>query len=569
MKKLLWTMPIWQKIFISTAIVLCIAIGVIGVFSYQYAARFVIDEYMSVVEGALNNMSRSFNEKFDTMGNIADRIAWSNDVRRILSNEDDAQIADIQKNLKTLSSTLIYAAGKTNAALYVKDELAYSKEHIQFFPISDVLQYDAANRLLNSTGNNSAWLTIVREYQNPFHVENLITVLAAIREHDNPFKRIGLVSVSIPAHNLSEMLNDITITEHTSLFIIDEENQVIVCTGNEKYQPLEKGQNKARTRVYEYPLTIAGWKLVAWIPESDLREPLSDVVLFYVILATIVLAVTLTASLAIALSMSRRINNLAKLMERQSRSTSIELSPVTSGDEIGALQRMFNKMMKDNKALHNQVYEAELQSQAAELKALQAQINPHFLYNILDTIHWMALEEHAADTADTITDLADFFRLSMRTSNSTTNLKEELRHAELYLELQKKRMGDSLNYSIQIPDSFAELQIMKLTIEPLVENAVLHGVRKNIDQSGFIRITAGENGKYIEICIEDDGPGFPDGFTFDQLNEKDHFGMQITDKRLRLEFGDEYGLLCEKSKDLGGACVIVRLPLNLSDSDPQ
>ncbi len=568
MKKLLWTMPIWQKIFISTATVLCIAIGVIGVFSYNYAARFAVDEYMSVVEGALNNTSRSFNERFDTIGNIADRIAWSNDVRRILSNEDDAQIADVQKNLKILSSTLIYAAGKTDAVLYVNDALAYSKEHIQFFPISDITKYDAASNLLHSSGNNSAWLTIEREYQNPYHVEKLITVLAAIREHDNPFKRIGLVSVSVPARRLSEMLDDITITEHTRLFIIDEKDNVIVSTGSEEYQPLEK-ENTIRTHVYQYPLTIAGWKLVALIPESDLREPISAVIIFYIALAAAVLAVTLTASLAIALSMSRRINNLAKLMERQSRSTNIELSPVTSGDEIGALQRMFNKMMTDNKALHNQVYEAELQSQAAELKALQAQINPHFLYNILDTIHWMALEEHAVETAETITELADFFRLSMRTSNSTTNLKEELRHAELYLELQKKRMGDSLDYSIQIPDSFGELQIMKLTIEPLVENAVLHGVRNNKDQSGFIRITARENGKYMEICIEDDGPGFPEGFIFDQLDEKEHFGMRITDKRLRLEFGDEYGLRCDKSKDLGGACVIVRLPLHLSGSVPQ
>ena len=568
MKKLLWAMPIWQKIFISTAIVLCIAIGVIGVFSYQYAARFAIDKYMSVVEGALYNASLSFNERFDTMGNIADRIAWSNDVRSILSNKDDAQIADVQRNLKTLSSTLVYAAGKTDAALYVQDELAYSKEHIQFFPISDIEQYEAASNLLNSNGNNSAWLTIEREYQNPYHVEELITVLTAVREHDNPFKRIGLVSVSIPARSLTEMLNGITITEHTRLFIIDGDNNAVVRTGSEKYQPFNIEESASKTRKYQYPLTIDGWKLAALIPESDLREPLSDVVLFYIILAVAVLAVTLTASFAISLSISRRINSLAKLMERQSRSTSIELSPVTSGDEIGALQRMFNKMMTDNKALHNQIYEAELQSQAAELKALQAQINPHFLYNILDTIHWKALEEHAVETADTITELADFFRLSMRTSNSTTDLKEELRHAELYLELQKKRMGDSLNYSIHIPDSFSELQIMKLTIEPLVENAVLHGIRKNRDQNGFIRITAKENGKCLEICIEDDGPGFPEGFAIDQLDEKEHFGMQITDKRLRLKFGDEYGLRCEKSVDLGGACVIVRLPLHLSDSAP-
>ena len=244
-------------------------------------------------------------------------------------------------------------------------------------------------------------------------------------------------------------------------------------------------------------------------------------------------------------------------------------------DEITELGMSFNIMIGKIKELLDSKIKEQENLKRAELRALQAQINPHFLYNTLDTIIWMAESKKTDQVVEIVSALSNFFRISLSKGMDWITISEEVERIRSYLTIQKMRYHDILDFKIEVDDDVAENTILKLILQPLVENALYHGI-KNKRQGGTISVRARRNGEdEVLLEVKDDGIGF----TAEKLTQlraeleddagdiklESGFGIGNVNKRIRLYYGKPYGLSIQ-SEYTTGTCVTLVIPAKVETS---
>ena len=243
-------------------------------------------------------------------------------------------------------------------------------------------------------------------------------------------------------------------------------------------------------------------------------------------------------------------------------------SEVFEGLETSILSTSLNAMIDKINELLEQVTTEQTRLRKAEFELLQSQINPHFLYNTLDAIVWLAESGEKEKVVSTVSSLSNFFRASLNQGKDIVTLKEDIGHVRSYLEIQKIRYQDILDYEIDIDEEINECLIPKITIQPLVENALYHGI-KNKRGKGKISIKGKKTDDGAKISISDDGLGI----TADRLrvvmnninnrsdSEKTTYGLYNVNERIRLNFGEKYGIKIESEYGMG-TTVQILLPIN-------
>ena len=217
-------------------------------------------------------------------------------------------------------------------------------------------------------------------------------------------------------------------------------------------------------------------------------------------------------------------------------------------------------------SLLRQVRKEQRDLRKAELLVLQSQINPHFLYNTLDAITWLAESGEEETVVKMVDSLSGFFRSSLSKGKDVVTLAEDLHHVRSYLEIQKIRYQDILDYKIEVPEEYGDISIPKITIQPLVENALYHGI-KNKRGGGSIVITGRTEGDDLIIEVTDDGVGMDaerlvqvrEGINEQTPGAKGVYGLDNVNERIRLYFGDRYGIVMESEEGVG-TCAAIRLP---------
>jgi two-component system sensor histidine kinase YesM len=224
------------------------------------------------------------------------------------------------------------------------------------------------------------------------------------------------------------------------------------------------------------------------------------------------------------------------------------------------------------KPIEDQVKEEQKQLRKAEFELLQAQINPHFLYNTLDAIVWSAEAGNQKQVVSMVGSLSEFFRASLNKGKEIVSIREELQHVTSYLEIQQVRYQDILTYEINVAKDIYNYSIPKITIQPIVENALYHGI-KNRRGGGKITITGVENKDELTILVHDDGAGMDEerlkevreGIIRNNPDKNAIYGLYNVNERIRLNFGDEYGITVDST--IGkGTDVVIHLPKILTDS---
>ena len=236
-------------------------------------------------------------------------------------------------------------------------------------------------------------------------------------------------------------------------------------------------------------------------------------------------------------------------------------------EEVRILSKNFNQMVRRIEQLVEDVTKEQMNLRKTELELLQSQINPHFLYNTLDTIIWFAADGQNEQVVQMVQDLSTFFRECLSKGEGLISLKDELLHVESYLKIQSVRYQDILDFSIDVPEEILGSNIIKMTLQPLVENALYHGIKRRREK-GKIEINGVYDEDNIYLSVEDDGPGM-DADHVARINQEmmggsrdrrvTGFGMSSVNQRLKLQFGEEYGLIVE-SKESAGTRVIAVLP---------
>lgn len=273
-----------------------------------------------------------------------------------------------------------------------------------------------------------------------------------------------------------------------------------------------------------------GWRILYGVPLASLTKELSSIQSFVVILILLCLLLSIPFMMFLTSFITAPIKRLLLSMKRFQNGQFDERVDIKYRDEIGELSRGYNSMVANIKTLVDDVYVLQLKEKEAELKALQSQINPHFLYNMLDTIFWEAEAAGQSGISEMIINLSRLFRLSLNRGKSFTSVSKEKELIELYLSLQKMRFKDLLEYRVDIPEEMGGFVILKLVLQPFIENALIHGIEEKRG-GGYVHVKGTLSGNSMLFIIEDNGAGM-DAATVRRIlepqNETDVYTAQDT-----------------------------------------
>ena len=283
-----------------------------------------------------------------------------------------------------------------------------------------------------------------------------------------------------------------------------------------------------------------------------IRSDVDHAIQMSVIVFAFILIGTVLINRRIVLSITEPISGLCEMTQQAGKGDFAVRAPEDGNDELAVLNQGFNQMVERIGNLVEDIRVEQLNLRATELKLLQAQINPHFLYNTLDTIIWLAEAGQKEQVVMMVSTLSDFFRTTLSKGRDYITVKEEATHIRSYLTIQQFRYRDILEYEIDIPEELEEYQILKLTLQPLVENALYHGI-KNKRGLGHILVSGKKQGDHLVFTVRDNGKGMdPERLAYVQrlisgeLKDEDApsgFGLFNVNQRLQLNYGPEYGLL--------------------------
>lgn len=304
-------------------------------------------------------------------------------------------------------------------------------------------------------------------------------------------------------------------------------------------------------------LAVQGWRAVMYCPKERLVAATNPLLLFVAGLVLVCVAASLMASLAFSRLVVRDIEKLQDNMKSVEQGDMTIWVKSDSRDEIGDLIRGFDTMIGEIQRLIHEVYEGRLLQRKYEMRALQAQINPHFLYNSLSLINWKALEAGEEDISKITLALSSFYRTSLNKGSNVLSIARELENMHAYLEIQKCMHDGSFDVEEEIDRSILQHETLNLLLQPLVENAIEHGVDLLEDRRGMIRITGRSDEEKIYLIVEDNGVGM-DGETLASVLDLQTrgYGVRNVNERIRLYYGEEYSLKIESEPGRGTRCVI-------------
>ncbi|BDE86167.1 Probable sensor-like histidine kinase YehU [uncultured Flavonifractor sp.] len=324
----------------------------------------------------------------------------------------------------------------------------------------------------------------------------------------------------------------------------------------------------AKRQVTVKTVGYTGWKLVGVVPADNIWDNYGQLLLFFlfVVLFSIFLLVFVN------LHLSERISVPIKTLERAVKELEAgreEVDIDVSGPyEIERLGHSIRSMVSTMRHLMDDIIEQEAQKRRSELDVLQSQINPHFLYNTLDSVVWMTENGRTDEAILMVTSLARFFRISLSRGSNIIPIADELEHARHYLTIQKMRYKNKFSAVIAAEDGVEGLYTIKLIVQPILENAIYHGMAY-ADGDGEITVRARRDGGDVVIEVADNGPGMPEE-TVERLLDQSYaaapgtkgsgIGLRNVHQRIRLTFGEEYGLAIHSEPD-AGTTVCIRLPV--------
>jgi two-component system sensor histidine kinase YesM len=294
----------------------------------------------------------------------------------------------------------------------------------------------------------------------------------------------------------------------------------------------------------KYKNETTGWIFIHVVALRDLLKESTKIGWATGIIASIISFVALVISIIISGSITKPLLQVKKMMVKWTKGIR-DFDETFEHDEVGAIGESFKRMASVNEELNEKLLLSELKERDAELRALQAQIKPHFLYNTLDSIYWMATIQHNHDVAQMAVSLSESFKLSLNKGKETISVYKELMHIQHYMTIQNIRYKDRFVYVESIEDAIMGMDILKLLLQPLVENAIYHGLEPKVGK-GKVQLTGRTDGEFILFVVEDDGVGITDMSRTEQ-----GYGLSNVRERLRLYYGQTSSIRIDSETGVG------------------
>ncbi|MCX4345139.1 MAG: sensor histidine kinase [Kineothrix sp.] len=385
------------------------------------------------------------------------------------------------------------------------------------------------------------------------------------------------VVLDVRFSQIANYVDEVGIGQHGYCFIMDKKGNIVYHPQQQLiYSGLKSEQTDILTRagdgtlvkknvIYSIrSLDNCDWRIVgvSYIDELVTVKVRGAMQILLVMIAFVLVTVFLSSFLLTHM-ISHPIQSLVKAMKDfEADAEEFSYQPVHGSKEMIALSDSFGHMVGRIQDLMEKVRREEITLRKTELKALQAQINPHFLYNTLDAIGWMCEEERSKDAVEMVNALARLFRISISKGHELIPIGKEVEHARSYLMIQNFRYKNQFTYSFDIEEECLPYLCNKITLQPIIENAIYHGINRMVDE-GEIRIRIYGEGDDIVFSVSDNGVGMSKeqcgSILKSEPGDQTGIGIKNVNDRIKIYFGEEYGITIESEPD-EGTCVSIRMP---------
>lgn len=588
-------------LFLLFAIVPSVGLGLLVNWTVERVVERQVEGHTMQLIGKVNE---ALNSKMENLQNMTYLIAFEPDIDAFMNdkmplNDDDADGEPI--NMGTIAET------EQNRLYGIKQTL---QGFTTLYPeIAGIVLVNASGDYISNEMYPRAEQSLIQEnwYQkasaNPgifmvlgqpkernltTHVrykdDEIVSVARSITDEASGRVR-GVIMIDLKLRSVSQAARNVTLGKSGYVMVTDAEGQSVYKPEHPLIEHIptdwfpsgESGTFTAETEggtlLFMYQSsTFTGWRTVGVFPTRDSISEVRQIQFYVVSFVFVVCLFGLSASSWFSRSIAQPIFRLMSYMRRAETGNLRPGRWSDRADEIGMLGNSYNRMLAQIRQLISLNELRERQKRDAEMRSLQEHIKPHFLYNTLDTIHWMARKEGAEDVSGMVGALSRLFRIGLSKGQDYIPLHSEIEHMTSYMQIQQTRYRDRLQYTLNIPDELRHLFVLKLLLQPLIENAIYHGI-KGRRGPGHIRVEARLEHNRLLLTVQDNGAGMSN----ERLAEMQQllkaplasleasspgmtgksYGMLNVQARLRLSFGDEYGIVLESQEGEGTSVTII------------
>ena len=552
------------------AVVIFFMLIFIGMFLFIFTKKIEADN-VTYSRQLLQNANKRLENYFDEIASIANEANYNYYLQNyLIAEKDNAEgysnltnaksMQDYEMSSKVFNSSLNSRTDVTSLMIFGKKSLLLHKSIYEFWSVvQDYDSYPWYQKAIESP-NTSVITGPMRHEFLKDNTEQTISLSRRISSYiDGSF--LGVILIDLNLNKIAEIFESFYANGEGTMCILNDQGQIVYPMNYDKITPqlLEKLNNSekdnfiARIDQEEFQVVTAtfekaDWKVLSLTSTGQLKESMYDtlgIVIAAIVLVMVILGVALSRILTGVVNPILRLKGHIDLADEGHLS---ERAKVLNHNETGALSKSFNKMLDRIENLMGEVVNEQEEKRKYELQALQAQINPHFLYNTLDSIIWMA-EAKNPDVVPMTEALAKLFRISLNKGNEFIRIEDEMEHVRNYLVIQSMRYTDKFTYHIEINDEVRYCKTIKLIVQPIVENSIYHGIKKKRGK-GRIDILACRKDEKLCIRVRDDGNGMNEETCQAILTKDSKFenssgsgiGVKNVNERIQLYFGKEYGL---------------------------
>lgn len=526
------------------------------VVKFEKANAEIDTRLKEIEEYSVYILSNSSVQKMLQISNYQESLKYEDEVKSIINQALSAQ--------NSIHSIQLY--DKNGDLLFYKSFTHYEdafKSQIMSTNIKDEAVYEKAKSLKGK-----------RFWTKLYQGSNKLSMVRAINALGSQ-NQIGILIINVNEDQIEGLFKTLEHMDSSFLMLYEWDKNIIFSSQNTNEVPVteltklakaDKGNFWLHGEEYEYInyySRLNDWNMVAIIPREKLFAPINIIKNVTLIIVAACFVISIVFSIIIAYYIMKPVTTLRMLMMQVENGELNRRYYSNNRDEISQLGYVFNAMLDKLNKLICENTEKQQRIRVEELKALQTQIKPHFLYNTLDNAYWMAQLIDAKEICSILSALANYYRISLSKGAEIIKIKDEINHVKNYMTIQKIRYENKIDYNIQIPDEILDMHIIKLTLQPIVENAIYHGLR-GLDRHGNIYITGKVTDEIVSIEVRDNGRGMSEEKSarvisgFSDKN-KEGYGLSNVNERIRLYFGDNYGISIY-SVENEFTIITVRLP---------
>ena len=520
----------------------------------------------SLEQAAMTSAGQSVDQVAVTINNYTDDMIEIMDKLYTNSIEDPSSQEELFQNLINIRNDVVmvatYDVHNNNTGIwtnYPTKDMIYT--NLSLYPVSA-----EANGGISISAPHV--VTVLENYY-PW-------VVTITKSADETFSNAAKIAMDVRFSTIARYIDEVGIGQHGYCFIMDSAGNIIyhpqqqlIYTGL-KYEnssdllALTDGSHLIDGVIYTVKtLENSDWKIIGVTYLDDtVNDRVRAMALASGLIFIIVVVMTFLSGSLFSYMFTKPATKLAHAMKDfEDNASGFKFEPIEGSVEVNNLSDSFEHLVIRIQQLMEEVKEEETTLRKTELKALQAQINPHFLYNTLDSISWMCEEGKTDDAILMVNALAKLFRISISRGKEIIPIEKEVQHAECYLQIQKFRYTNQFDYKFKVEESCKDYLCNKITLQPLIENALYHGL--NMIDEGYIEIRIFEDGEDVIMEVEDNGSGM----TEEQIAElfvndgtdQHGIGVKNVNDRIKIYFGDKYGISVRSELD-EGTCVTIRVP---------